>query len=68
MSRSKKTPSVTDSSVEDITATFLSVLDNDEVITKIATALSVSVNLILTEKINPLIAKLDTVITKKKIC
>jgi hypothetical protein len=66
MSRSKKTPSVTDSSVEDITATFLSVLDNDEVITKIATALSVSVNLILTEKINPLIAKLDTVITENK--
>jgi hypothetical protein len=65
MSRNKKL-STTDSSVEDITAAFLSVLDNDDVITKIATVLSTSINLILTEKINPLITKLDTVIAEHK--
>ena len=66
MSRSKKTPSTTDSYVEDITAAFLSALDNDEVTTKIATALSASISLILTEKISPLNAKLDTVIAENK--
>jgi cell division protein FtsL len=67
MSRSKKSNSMmSDFSAEELTAAFMLVLDNDNVITKLTTSLSVSINLIFSEKINPLIVKLDNAIAENK--
>jgi flagellar biosynthesis/type III secretory pathway chaperone len=54
-------------SASDLTATFLAVLDNDEVVTKLASILAASINLILDEKIAPLVAKLDSITSENKI-
>ncbi len=55
-----------DVSVKDMTTTFLSVLDNDEVIAKLGSILAASINLILDEKITPMVKKLENVITENK--
>jgi hypothetical protein len=44
----------------------LSVLDTEEVITKLATALSVSMNLVFKEKLKPLLSKIDVFSTEIK--
>lgn len=56
MSRSRKESA---SSVPEMTTAFLSVLDNEEVISKLAMALSASINLIFEEKLMPLVKKID---------
>ena len=43
------------SSFQDLTTSFLAVLDNDEVIEKIVSTLSTSITLLLTEKMNPIL-------------
>ncbi len=63
----RSTSGLKDMSVKDITASFLAVLDNDEVITKLATALSVSINLALEERLAPLMKKLDGIIADNKV-
>ena len=47
--------------------TALSILDEDEIITKLAAALSVSINLVLIEQLNPLTAKFDSIILRTKL-
>ena len=49
-------------SAVDMRTAFLTVLDNEEVINKLAPLLSASINLIFYEKILPLVKKIDTFI------
>ncbi len=65
--RSKKSASTADSLVDDIAAAFLIALDNDEIVTKLATALSASISLTLTEKLTPISLKLDQLVNENKI-
>ena len=62
MSRTRKEQSSSLSIMpsDNFTTTFLFILDNDEIIAKLATALSALFNLVVTEKLNSLIAKLDS--------
>ena len=53
-------------SVKDMSSAFLSVLDNEEVITKLASILSTSINLILEEKLKPFNIKLDNIMNDNK--
>ena len=53
-------------SAEDMTAAVITALDNDDVIAKLASALSVTINLIFAEKLNPIMLKLDTLISDNK--
>ncbi len=53
-------------SVKELTASFLSVLDNEDVVAKLANTLSASINLILIEKMNPVLQKLDKIISDNK--
>ena len=55
-----------DSSVKDSMISFLAVLDNEEVIEKIASTLSTSITLLFTEKMNPIIHKLDVILEEDK--
>jgi hypothetical protein len=52
--------------VRELSTAFISVLDNEEVITKLATALSVSINLVFDEKLKPLLSKIDVFSTEIK--
>ena len=45
--------------IEDLTTAFLSVLYNETAVTKLATVLSASINLPLTETITPVLKKFD---------
>ena len=54
---SKKMP------VKDLSAAFTSMLDNDEIIAKLASVLSTSINLILDENLTPLVTRLDNIAT-----
>jgi hypothetical protein len=53
-------------SVKEMTSTFLSVLDSEDVITKLAKILSTSINLIFDEKITLVVSKLDGLISDVK--
>ena len=53
-------------SVTDLSAAFVAVLDNDEVVTKLARALSVTIELTLLEKLAPIAEKLDNIIKDHK--
>ena len=48
-------------------AAFISMLDNDDVIVQLASALSASINLILNEKLSPLVTRLDNITTEIKV-
>ncbi len=51
---------------EDTAASFVSLLDNEELVAKLAQVLSVSFQLILDEKLNPVIQRLDAIIKDNK--
>ncbi len=51
---------------EDTAASFVSLLDNEDVIAKLAQVLSASLQLIFDEKINPVIQRLDAIIKDNK--
>ena len=53
-------------SINDITASFLSVLDNEDVITKIGQVLAASIKLFLTKQIKPVHKKLDKIMDENK--
>jgi hypothetical protein len=55
-----------DNLVKDLTTSFFSILDNQDVIAKLSQALAVSFQLILDEKIKPVVAKLDEIIKENK--
>ncbi len=63
---SSKDSSAKEMSVKDMTTTFLAVLDNDDVITKLAMLLSASINLTLDEKMVPILSKLDEIVKDNK--
>ena len=52
---------------KELITTFLAVLDNEDVITKLATVLSASINLVLDEKINTVLQRLGKLIKDNKI-
>ena len=47
-------------------AAFITMLDNNDVIVKLASALSASINLILNEKLSPLVTRFDNITTEIK--
>ena len=51
---------------KDSTSSFLQVLDNSDVVTKIVKVLSTSINLIFNEKLNSVLFKLDKLINDNK--
>ena len=53
-------------SVNDMSASFLSVLDNEDVFTKIGQVLAASIQLFLTEQIKPVHEKLDKIMDENK--
>ena len=48
-------------------AAFISMLDNDDVIVQLASALSASINLILNKKLSPLVTRLDNITIEIKV-
>ena len=53
--------------VDSLTVAFTTMLDNPSVISKLAEALSVSIQLILDEKLKPINNKLDKIVTDNKV-
>jgi len=53
--------------VKELSASFLSILDNEEVVEKLSKILSESVQLILTEQLKPLDRKLNQIIRENKL-
>lgn len=64
--RSRNKSASTDMSAQEMTTAFLTVLDNADVVAKLASCLSVSIELIFGEKLNPLSTKLDTILAENK--
>ena len=64
--RKGQSSSLSEMPSENFTTAFLPILDKDEIITKLATVLSALINLVLREKLNPLIAKLDGIIFENR--
>ena len=64
--RKGQSSSLSEMPSENFTTAFLPILDKDEIITKLATVLSALINLVLPEKLNPLIAKLDGIIFENR--
>ena len=54
-------------SVNDVTASFLSVLDNEDVITKIGQVLIASIQLFITEQIKPVHEKFKKIMDENKM-
>jgi hypothetical protein len=61
-----KDTSTKDSTVKDLTASFLQVLDSDDVVAKLAEILSASVHLMLDEKLGQVNKRLDKIIQDNK--
>ena len=55
-----------DISSNELSITLLSALENDNVITKLATVLSTSMNLLLDEKMTPILIRLNTIASEMK--
>ena len=51
---------------DNFVTSFMTLLDNEDVVAKLAQVLSVAFQLLLEEKLNPIIQRLDTVIKDKK--
>ena len=67
MSPKPKTDSSFNMSIKDMTSSFLSVLDNNFVITKLALILSASISLTFDEKMVSVMNKLDSTVNDNKI-
>jgi molecular chaperone GrpE (heat shock protein) len=52
--------------LKELATSFIQVLDNNDVVTKIATVLSTSINLIFEEKLNSVLSKLDKLLKDNK--